>query len=225
VPLVRALQADEHAYSFWWFVPPGRLWQAYGLSMLGRIGLLRGDLDQARQQLEAAIYLADRSRWLSFLPWPQALLGAVQLAGGELTRADETLHQAFARAAQLEDPCWEGMSARGLALVAEASGDVEQAFSLLADARERCNRHCDAYTWLDAYILDAQSELGLRHGHPGTSGWVESLRDLASRTGMRELTVRSMLHGAALGNPGDATAATLLAADIDNPLLVPLLVG
>jgi len=36
---------------------------------------------------------------------------------------------------------------------------------------------------------------------------------------MRELTVRSMIHGAALGNEGDAAAAVLLAADIENPVL------
>jgi len=36
---------------------------------------------------------------------------------------------------------------------------------------------------------------------------------------MRELTVRAMVHGAALGRPGDAEAAALLAADLDNPVL------
>jgi hypothetical protein len=40
---------------------------------------------------------------------------------------------------------------------------------------------------------------------------------------MRELTVRSLLHGAALGDAGDAAAAALLAADIDNPSLHLLL--
>jgi hypothetical protein len=40
---------------------------------------------------------------------------------------------------------------------------------------------------------------------------------------MQELTVRAMLHGARLGNPGDAEAAALLAATIDNPRLAPLL--
>jgi hypothetical protein len=46
--------------------------------------------------------------------------------------------------------------------------------------------------------------------------------DHASRTGMRELTVRAMLHQAAAGVRGDAEAATLLAGDIDNPVLAPL---
>ena len=69
------------------------------------------------------------------------------------------------------------------------------------------------------YILDAQCAMGVRHGHPMTATWVRTMQELASRTGMRELTVRSLLHGAALGIGGDAEAASLLAAEVDNPLL------
>jgi hypothetical protein len=85
--------------------------------------------------------------------------------------------------------------------------------------RARANRLADPYVWIDVYILDAQCNLGRRHGHPGIELWVDTMRQLASRTGMRELTVRSMIHGAALGNEGDAAAAVLLAADIENPVL------
>jgi hypothetical protein len=42
---------------------------------------------------------------------------------------------------------------------------------------------------------------------------------------MRELIVRSRLHGAAVGIEGEAAAAALLAADIDNPQLDLLLRG
>ena len=49
------------------------------------------------------------------------------------------------------------------------------------------------------------------------------MREQASRTGMRELTVRAMLHSAALGDAGDAAAAALLAAEIDNDVLAALL--
>jgi hypothetical protein len=42
---------------------------------------------------------------------------------------------------------------------------------------------------------------------------------------MREFLVRSLLHGAALGNDGDAAAAVLLAADIENPSLDRLVVA
>ena len=39
--------------------------------------------------------------------------------------AAEYFQQSFARACQLGDPCWEGLSARGLAMVAGASGDSD----------------------------------------------------------------------------------------------------
>ena len=52
------------------------------------------------------------------------------------------------------------------------------------------------------------------------------MREQASRTGMRELTVRALLHSAALGDAGDgedAAAAALLAAEVDNDVLATLL--
>ena len=190
--------------------------EAYGLSMLGRINLFRGALDVAAGQLDASIRLAERDHWLAFLPWPQALRGEIQLARADPAGAAELLQQAFARACQLGDPCWEGMSARGLALVTEAAGDTSRAFMMLSDARARASRLADPYLWLDGYILDAQCELGRRYAHPDTGAWVEAMRTLASRTGMRDLTLRSLRHGAALGNEGDAAAAAILAAEIED---------
>ncbi len=188
--------------------------QAYALSMLGRISLFRGALDVAAGQLDASIKLAEHDHWLAFLPWPQALRGEVQLARDDPAGAAELLQHAFARACQLGDPCWEGMAARGLALVAEATGDTERAFALLADARARSSRLAEPYLWLDGYILDAQCELGRRHGHPDTGAWIETLRNLACRSGMRELTLRSLQHGAARGRAGDDAAADELADEI-----------
>jgi len=189
-------------------------WQAYALSMLGRISLFRGALDAAAGQLDESIKLAEQDHWLAFLPWPQALRGEVQLARSDQAGAAGLLQHAFARACQLGDPCWEAMSARGLALVAEAAGGTERAFALLADARARSGRLAEPYLWLDGYILDAQCELGRRHGHPDTGVWVEQMRNLASRSGMRELALRSLLHGAALGHEGDGAAAAVLADEI-----------
>lgn len=196
--------------------------EAFGLSMLGRVHLLRGDLDQAVTDLRATVELAERDRWLYFLPWPQALLGQALLSQGNLAEASDCLEQSFARACQISDPCWEGISARGLALVAEASGDVDLAFSVLLDARSRATRLADPYVWLHVHILDALCELGRRHAHPSTASWVDAMHERASRTGMRELTVRAVVHRAALGSRADAAAAELLARDVDNPLLPPL---
>ena len=193
--------------------------ETYATSMLGRLHLLCGDLGAAADELDTAIALAEKDRWLAFLPWPQALRGEVEIAAGRPEAASSLLDQAFARACQLGDPCWEGISARGLALVAEADGDVALAFDLLADARIRCNRMADPYVWLDAHILDAQCELGRRHGHPHVASWVEAMHLLSSRTAMREMTVRALLHSAALGTAGAVDGAELLAAGIDNPAL------
>ena len=193
--------------------------ETFVLSMLGRVSLLRGELAKAAEHLLASIELAERDHWLAILPWPQALLGETRLRAGETDEGATMLEQSFARACQLGDPCWEGMSARGLAIVADIHGEPSRAFDGLADARRRCRRLADPYVWLDAYILDAQCELGRRHDHPDVTTWTDTLRELASRTGMKEMTVRSLLHGAALGRENDAEAATLLAADLDNPIL------
>ena len=153
------------------------------------------------------------------------MLGQVRLSEGDVEAAARTLEQSFARACQIGDPCWEGISARGLALLAEVRGDPDQAVAVLLDARARANRLADPYVWLDVHILDALCEIGRRHDHPLTASWAGTMLDRASRTGMRELTVRAMLHEAATGVRGDAEAAALLADDIDNPMLGPLLVA
>lgn len=193
--------------------------EAYALSMLGRVSLTLGDPDTAHTQLDEAIDLAERDHWLFFLPLPQSLKGEAHLALHNVDEAADTLRQSFARAIQSEDPCWEGLATRGLALVAEAQGDTEVAFATLDDARLRCNRRADPYTWLNAHILDAQCILGRRHGHPQTRHWIEQMRGLAARSGMKELTVRAMLHAAALGDEGEAAAARLISAELDNPVL------
>jgi len=197
--------------------------EAFARSMLGRLHLLRGDLAAAAVELDASIEGARKDHWLAFLPWPQAHRGEVQLRLGDVAGASELLEQAFARACQLGNPCWEGTAARGLARVADARGDVVRAFEILGDASTRSTRLADPYVWLAAYILDARCELGRRHAHPETARWVDRMQELTSRTGMRELAVRSLLHGAALGKEGDAVAAALLATGLDNPEVTVLI--
>ena len=196
--------------------------EAYALAMRGRVDLLRGCLDDAAARLTESVALAERGHWLSFLPWPEALQGEVHLARHEPALAAQTLERAFARACHLGDPCWEAISARGLALVAEAAGRTGEAFDTLLDARTRSTRVADPYVWVHVHILDALCTLGRAHAHPETAHWVGAMRELASRTGMRELTVRALVHSAALGDAGDAAAAALLATEVDNDELSTL---
>jgi len=88
--------------------------EAYAHCLLGRVHLLTGEFDDAAAMLEESRAMAERERWLAFLPWPQALRADVQLARGDVTGAHAMVRQAFARACQLGDPCWEGFAARGL---------------------------------------------------------------------------------------------------------------
>jgi DNA-binding SARP family transcriptional activator len=197
--------------------------ESYAWAMLGRIDMLRGSLESADERLLRSINLAQRHQWLSFLPFPQAILSEAQLLSGTTVTASENARQAFARACLLGDPCWEGFSARTLGLLAAAAGEADRAFALFADAWSRANRVADPYAWLSVCILDAQCSLGLRHGHPSTSDWVEAMMERAARSDMQEFVVRAMLHRAALGSPGDAAAAAALATAIDNPRLAAAL--
>jgi hypothetical protein len=52
---------------------------------------------------------------------------------------------------------------------------------------------------------------------PQASAWIDDMQSLAARSGMREFTVRSHLHRAALGDSASASAARLLAREIDSP--------
>lgn len=88
-----------------------------------------------------------------------------------------------------------------------------------AEARIRCNRLSDTYLWLNVHILDALCQLGLRHGHPDTESWIATMHREASRTGMRELVVRSLLHRVAAGDEASLVMAQLLAAEIENQTL------
>lgn len=197
--------------------------EAYARAMLGRAHLLRGAFDEATDALSSSIDLAEEDRWLAFLPWPQAFLAEAHLGRQDTEAAAEILEQAFARACQIGDPCWEGVTARGLALVAAAANDIDRAFRLLDDARSRCNRLDDTYMWLDAYILDSQCQLGLINNHPRTEQWIATMSELAARTGMMEMTVRALLHRSHLGEESAATLASVIGAEIDSPALQDLL--
>ena len=86
----------------------------------------------------------------------------------------------------------------------------------------RATRLPDTYQWVSGYVLDATAGVTVAAGDPSAATWVDRLAEVAARSGMRELVVRAHVHGARLGRPGEAEAAVLAAADIDNPLLAEL---
>lgn len=196
--------------------------RSYAQSMIGRAHLLRGELDAATDVLDASFALAQQQGWTTFLPWPESFRAEVDLTVGDLDKAQDRLDHAFALGCHVGDPCWEGLSARGLGLVASHRGEPQTAVLTLLDARARCTRLPDAYAWVDAYALDALCDVARAHALPEGHGWAQELTALASRTGMREMEVRALLHRTALGEPEAYATASALARDVDNPHLAEL---
>lgn len=192
----------------------------WAYSFLGRTHLVREEFTEARAALDRAIEAARAAGWMTFIAFPQSLLGAVELADGRIDEASDAFEAAFALGCQIGDPCWEGMGARGIGLVKIARGDVADGIRWLDDARTRCVRIADAYLWIHGYCLDALCEQAVAHGVGGAERWVSDLEAAAARTGMNELLVRAQLHRAALGMPGARESAAVFSERIDNPAVL-----
>jgi DNA-binding SARP family transcriptional activator len=193
---------------------------AWALTFIGRSHLLCRDMVAAREALERALVVARRLRWTAFIPLPESLLADVDLAEGRTDAAAAAYEHAYALSLQLGDPCWEGMAARGIGLVADQRGDAEAGLRWVSEARTRCVRLPDAWLWVEGYCLDALCVLGIQHRRPEAARWVADLEALATRTGMRELVARAYLHRGRLGDRPAAEAARVLAAEVDNPAVL-----
>jgi len=191
---------------------------AWSATLLGRLHLLRGDLEQADVVLHESLQLVETERWIAFEPLPQAFRAELELLDGRTTAAERRLAEAFALACQLGDPCWEGLTERGLGLL-YARDDPSAGLDTLLDARARCLRWPDAYQWVHGYVLDAICSVADQDGGPPVPDTADQLLELAARTDMRELVCRAHLHRARAGVAGAQAAAALAAADIDNPAL------
>ncbi|MGE0027696.1 MAG: BTAD domain-containing putative transcriptional regulator [Thermoleophilia bacterium] len=200
----------------------GRL-AAWSGSLIGRLHMLRGDDAPAVAALGRTLDVVDSERWVAFRPWPETLLAELEMRAGDVDGAADRLEHAWSLACQVEDPCWEGFSARAIGLLEEGRGRATEARRWLAEAATRCTRVPDRYQWAHGYVLDARAALAVRNGDAEASATAHELLDLAARCGMRELVVRAQLHLAGLGVEGMHESAVLLARDIDNPVLEPLL--
>lgn len=196
-------------------------WRAEGWarSFLGRLHLLRGETTAGRAELEAAIDIARRQGWNSFVPWPEAFLAEIDLDEGAVEAAARGFEHAFAMGCQLGDPCWESLAARGLGRVAVASGDLPRGMELLADAPRRCRRLPDSYRWVEAYAVSALADVAAEAGLEDAGPAITELETIASRHGMREFVVMATTLRARRGEPGALDTASLMASELDNPVV------
>jgi len=193
--------------------------EAWSMSLIGRVRLLRREMTQAVAVIERTLELVDNEHWIAFLPWPSALRAELDILAGDLDAAHERLEHAFTMAVHLGDPCWEGTAARGLGVVDARRGRRPQAVAWLEDARARCNRVPAPWEWVHGFILDALCELAVEDDEESAIGWIDRFETLAARAELREFAVHAQLHRHHLGESEALATARLLARDVDNPAL------
>ena len=160
---------------------------------------------------------------MAFLPLPQALRAELDRQAGDVDGAADRFEHAWSLACQVDDPCWEGIAARGIGLLHADRGDHAGARGWLAEAAARCTRVPDRYQWMHAYVLDAAITAALDRDEADLARpLTTTLASLAARSGLRELVVRAHVHRYRLGEPGALTVARTLATHIDNPALAGL---
>jgi len=158
------------------------------LTHAGRACLLAGDLPAARGHLDQALQMAQTRSWAGVTAAPLALLGHVAVATGDLVTACDLLEEAFARACQVGDPCWETWAAHGLGLSAAASGDRNATLHHFAGAVARSRPSRGGHLWSHVWALADAARLGRRLGDPRHLAWQEEALATAQRCGMRALT-------------------------------------
>jgi hypothetical protein len=97
------------------------------------------------------------------------------------------------RSPSLPRPLLGGSREPRLGLVEEVEGDVPGALRRLEVARQCAARTTDCYVWIEAYALEALAGVAIRAQSRRAVEWVEDLRSLAARTGMREMAAQAYL--------------------------------
>jgi DNA-binding SARP family transcriptional activator len=188
---------------------------AFAEAMIGRVHLLRADLEQAADVLDRALDLVLAEHWTAFEPLVTGLKGETSLAAGRLNEAAALIDRSWVMADLAGDHCYMAMAAGAKARLNVARGDRGAAESWL-------DRGLDItpwYLWYTVSLLDTAAELAIAADSPRAKEYVARLSSMASRSGLRELVVRAHSHRAILGDATAAEAIPWLAKDIDNPAL------
>lgn len=191
--------------------------EGLGLALLAGTFVHRGDFDAAKAAAQEASEHARSGRRLSQLALAQARLGEAEQHGGNADVAYRHLEEAAALADQVLDACVQATAGTALGLLEFRRGDLASAMPRLAAAWSRPMMLPDN-VWKGALALDAMCSVAVRQQLPNAGKLVSDLEAIAGRTGMRELLARAYLHRHRLGEP-TAAVATMLASEIDSPVL------
>jgi DNA-binding SARP family transcriptional activator len=171
-----------------------RRWEAWTLAFGGWTLLGAGRASEAVQWLTDSLTVIHELRWVSFEPWPVAVLAEANLAHDRRPAGSPSdLERCFALSCQLEDPCWEGASGRVMALHHARRGDHERALRWITEARTRCARKSDTWVGLLGTILLTEAELRVTAGDSaGADAAGRDLIGLAARAHLDGLLPRGL---------------------------------
>lgn len=186
---------------------------------LGRVHLLKNEIEQCAQYLHRAQRFTQEAGWLAFASSPLSWLAQVEMHEGLIEEAAELFNHAHALALEVNDPCWESLALRGLGLVAAERGDHRAAARLLHDSRAACRRINDSYVWLEAYGLAAQASHAVTDGLQRSEELIDDLDRLASAHGIRELQAEAAMLRVRAGRIDALEAARSHVDAVDNPVL------
>ena len=160
--------------------------RAFTLSFVARLRLREERDNDARELAHEALAAARATGWHGIVPWILTIEGEAELRLGNTARASARFAEAFALGSEMGDPCWEGLSLRGLAHVEWRAGRHGQAREMLAEAHTRCSRVPDTLWWADAVILTDLVELE----HGSDAGHVRLAIEIAHRGPMPDVAKR-----------------------------------
>jgi DNA-binding SARP family transcriptional activator len=159
----KALRHAERAHQLALADGDGRR-AAYARTLSSRSQLLTANFESALKSVDEALRLVGETEWLAFAAWPESVRAELYLLDGKEEDARDRMEYAFALACEFRDPCWEGLTCRGLGLIAERAGDTASALRRLEDARQRAGRTSDSWRWGEAYALEAYAGAAVRAG-------------------------------------------------------------
>lgn len=167
--------------------------EIWNLGVGARTLFIEDRLEEAASWARRAGELAHQERWTAFRPWPEAWAAHVRLANGEspsLVRHDA--ESTFTLAHQLQDPCWEGVAAKVLALTYFADDEYETAMEWIGNASTSCWRVTDPYTWLSVEILITEAAAARDAGdHERAEAAARRAANEAARGSMNGLLARA----------------------------------
>ena len=189
--------------------------EAWSLSMIGRVLVVRGEHARGVVVLDRALEQITSQGWTAFQAWPEAFRAEAAIAMGDLGTGRELLDHAWVLATESNDHCWMAVVAHGQASLASVEGEWLR-------AQHWCDQGLDPapwYMWPYARLLDIACSIAVHSAPAALAAQVDRLADVAARGGMRDLLVHAHLHRARAGSRTSLAAARAIAVGIDDDAL------